>query len=120
MSGEIPLSPGQDIEAVVVSGVVTDLVVVAGSWTPPAPAQGISTAPFPFAVQIGATWDGTTFTNPPPPVTPTPLTPQQVAQAILAGSDASSVLWRGLIVILANKFNMTPAAVTTALVNAAN
>lgn len=51
---------------------------------------------------------------------PVPLTPQQVAQALINGSDPMSVTMRGLIIVLAGKFSITPAQAVTAIVNAAN
>lgn len=60
-------------------------------------------------------WNGASWSAAPPPPTP-----QQVAQALLADQSATAVVLRGLIQLLATRFGITPAAVVTAIVNAAN
>lgn len=64
-------------------------------------------------------WLGLGNTPDPADPAPTPLTPQQVAQALINGTDPISVTLRGLIIVLANKFSITPQAAITAIVNAA-
>lgn len=65
-------------------------------------------------------WLGQGNTPDPADPAPLPLTPQQVATQLINGTDAISVTLRGLIIVLANKFSITPQAAITAIVNAAN
>ena len=51
---------------------------------------------------------------------PTPLTPAQLAQAIVNDSGPTGTFMRGLVVLLGQKFSATPAQVITAIVNAAS
>ncbi len=56
----------------------------------------------------------------PAPAPPIPLTPQQVATALINGTDPISVTVRGMIIMLAQKFGITNAQAVAAIVNAAN
>lgn len=49
-----------------------------------------------------------------------PLTPQQIATALLQGTDYNAILWRGLIGALATQLGKTPVQIFNAIVNAAN
>jgi hypothetical protein len=51
---------------------------------------------------------------------PTPLTTQQVATALINGTDPVSVTLRGWNIVLAQKFGITNATAITAIVNPAN
>ena len=65
-------------------------------------------------------YDGTTFTKPIPKPNDPVLTPQQMAQYVANNSnDPVAVYLRGLTIVLANRFGLTPQQVLTAIINAA-
>ena len=104
-------------------GVVAEIIVIPANvaidqcFTPAIVAQLV---PCDHTVSQGMLWNGSAFLPAPAPPVPVILTPAQVATALLNDQQATSVVLRGLIVLLAQKFNTTQAAVINAIVNAAN
>lgn len=83
-----------------------------GVWIPPDPRNR--------DWQDYQTWLSVPNTPDPAPAAPAPLTAQQLALAIGQDSGAIGFFLRGLVVVMAQKFSLTPTQVVNAIIAAAN